>query len=154
MSSTTHRSASLAFGVALFALSMGLGPCGPIPGGALSGDLAQGPIDDWSFANEVPRCAVEVRPESPHSVTVNCMSWQGELFVSCSECEGKRWSGYALANPDARIRIGGALYPVTLRRVEDPARLDQVWKARARKLGKDETAPRPAGWWTFRLTSR
>ena len=75
---------------------MGMGPCGPIPGGELSGDVVTAPVDDWSFANDVPRCAVEVRPASPHSVTVNCMSWQQRLFVSCSECELKRWSGGAM----------------------------------------------------------
>ena len=130
------------------------GPCGPIAGGALSGNAVDGAVDDWSFVNQVPRCAVEVRSEDPHSVTVNCMSWQGELFVSCSDCDGKRWSGYALDDPAGRIRIGDDVYPVTLKRVEEPARLDAVWKARAAKLGKEESAPRPEGWWTFQLTSR
>ncbi len=134
--------------------SLGIGPCGPIPGGALSGNEVARPMVDWSFVNEVPRCAVEVKPGSPHSVTVNCMSWRGELFVSCSDCDGKRWSGYALDDPAGRIRIGKDVYSVTLERVEDPARLDAVWRARAAKLGKDERSPRPEKWWTFHLRSR
>lgn len=134
--------------------SLGIGPCGPIAGGALSGNVVEEPVADWSFVNQVPRCSVEVRPESPHSVTVNCMSLRGELYVSCSECEGKRWSAYALADAAGRIRISDDVHPVRLRRVEEPARLDAVWKARAAKLGKDESEPRPEGWWTFQLTSR
>ena len=133
---------------------LGIGPCGPIPGGALSGRLAVSPVEDWSFANEVGRCAVEVRPESPHSVTVNCMSSAGDLFVSCSDCAGKKWSGHALENPDARIRIGEVVYPVSLARVEEASRLDAVWRARATKLGEDESTARPEGWWTFQVTGR
>lgn len=152
--SVVPRSVLLLGGLAFWIASLGVGPCGPIAGGALSGNVVEEPVTDWSFVNQVPRCSVEVRPGSPHSVTVNCMSLQGELYVSCSECEGKRWSAYALADAAGRIRIGDDVHPVTLRRVEEPARLDAVWKARAAKLGKDESEPRPEGWWTFQLTSR
>ncbi len=135
-------------------LSLGIGPCGPIAGGALSGTESVRPVVDWSFVNEIPRCQVEVRPGSPHSVTVNCMSWQGDLFVSCSDCEGKRWSSYALDDPAGRIRIGSDVYPVTLQRVGEVSRLDAVWNARAAKLGDGPATPRPEGWWTFQLRSR
>ena len=132
---------------------VGVGPCGPIAGGALSGPEHAEPVDDWSFANEVPRCAVEVQPDDPHSVTVNCMSWQRRLFVSCSSCAGKTWSGIAVEDPRGRIEIGDRVYPVQASRVEAPDLLDQVWNARARKLG-DEASQRPEGWWTFELRSR
>ena len=140
--------------VALAAVFVGIGPCGPIAGGALSGNRVEGRVDDWSFVNRVGTCAVEVRPDSPHSVTVNCMAWRGQLFVSCSQCDGKRWSGFALENPSGRILIGDDLYDVSLRRVEDPAKLDSVWRARAAKLGNDQSEPRADGWWTFQLSSR
>ncbi len=133
--------------------TLGLGPCGPIPGGALSGSERGGVIDDWSFANEAPRCAVEVRPSDPHSVTVNCMSWKSRLFVSCSDCAGKTWSRYAVDDPRGRIRIGESVYPVLLTRVEDSSVLDSVWRARATKLGEKASA-RPEGWWAFELRSR
>ncbi len=136
------------------AACLGIGPCGPIPGGALSGNEIDSVVNDWSFANEVPRCVVEVRPNSPYSVTVNCMSWQSRLFVSCSDCAGKRWSSYALADSAGRIQIGERIYPVALERVEEPAQLDAVWQARAAKLNEDEGRPRPDGWWTFELTFR
>ncbi len=147
--SPTRLAALLALAVA----SLGVGPCGPIAGGSLSGNHVDRAVDDWSFVNQVGTCAVEVRPDSPHSVTVNCMAWRGELFVSCSECDGKRWSGYALEDPAGRIRIGDEVYAVTLRRVEEPERLDAVWRARAAKLGEDESTPRPEHWWSFQLSS-
>ena len=81
------------------------------------------------------------------------MSRDPRLFVSCSRCEGKRWSAIALAKPDGRVRVGDAIHPVTLRRVEEPAELDAIWQARADKLG-NEPEPRPAEWWSFELRSR
>ena len=139
--------------LALALATVGIGPCGPIPGGGLGGSEFGEPVKDWTFVNDVPRCAVEVRPADPHSVTVNCMSWEQRLFVSCSSCEGKTWSAIALAEPEARIRIGSRIYPVELERVEGAARLDAVWRARGAKLG-NEPEPRPDGWWTFELRSR
>ena len=149
---TANLMRALCLGAVALAL-VGVGPCGPVAGGALWGDERAGPVDDWGFANEVEHCAVEVRPSKPHSVTVNCMSWQQRLFVSCSDCDGKRWSGIALATAEGRIRIGEHIYPVLLSRVEDPALLDQIWRARANKLGA-EPSPRPSGWWSFELRSR
>jgi len=140
--------------LAIALAAIGAGPCGPLPGGRLSGEEATAPVEDWSFANDAGRCAVEVRPESPHSVTVNCMSWQRRLFVSCSECAPKRWSGYALQSPQGRVRIADRVHPVLLRRIEDPGELDEIWRARAHKLGNEEPEPRPEGWWTFELRSR
>jgi len=141
-------------GFAIVAVSLlGVGPCGMIAGSALSGAVHDTPIADWSFVNDLGTCAVEVRPADPHSVTVNCMAEAGRLYVSCSSCEGKTWSGLALANSSGRIRAGDRIYPVRIRRVEDAAELDRVWRARTEKLGGD-TEPRAAGWWTFELRSR
>jgi len=82
------------------------------------------------------------------------MSWQGRLFVSCSECEPKTWSSYALRDPRGRIQIGDELYSVALTRIIDPAELDFVWQARAKKTGEEDAGKRPSDWWTFELTSR
>lgn len=139
---------------ALLPALLAFGPCGVIRGTALSQPEATEPVRDWSFANEVPRCAVEVRRAAPYSVTVNCMSLDRELFVSCSRCQGKTWSGFALGEREARIRVGERVYPVFIDRVISETKLDAVWKARARKLGGDQAEPRPDGWWTFRLVSR
>ena len=59
------RKDQLRRGLPLFLLSaacLGMGPCGPVAGGALSEAESDALIDDWSFANQVPRCAVELRP--------------------------------------------------------------------------------------------
>ncbi len=128
-------------------------PCARIPGGHLLGTEVEEAVTDWSFVNQVPLCQLEVASTLPHSINLNCMSADGELYVSCSNCEAKHWSSVALARPSARIRIAEAIYPVTLARVEDPSTLDKAWLARASKTGAPASTPRPDHWWSFRLTS-
>jgi hypothetical protein len=82
------------------------------------------------------------------------MSWQGRLFVSCSECEPKTWSSYAVQDPRGRVQIGDEVYSIELSRIIDPAELDSVWQARAKKTGEENAGQRPNDWWAFELTSR
>ena len=129
-------------------------PCSRLPGGYLLGDEAASPVSDWTFANEVPLCQVEVQTGLPHSVNLNCMATEGRLYLSCASCDGKRWSSAALENPSARLRVGDKVYPVTLTRVTESAELDTAWLARATKTRGPTDAPRPEHWWSFSVTSR
>ena len=135
-------------------------PCERTPGAVLWGEEASAPVADWSFANQVPLCQIQTRAGVlPHAINLNCMaSPQGRLYLSCSECDGKRWSSAALENPAARIRLDGTVYPVTLRRVTSQQELDLAWETRFNKLqGADESGeapPRPDHWWSFEVTSR
>jgi hypothetical protein len=133
-------------------------PCERTSGGYLLGEEASEPVSDWSFANDmatVPLCQIQVDAGLlPHSINLNCMADGGELFLSCASCDGKRWSTAVLANPEARLRAGGIVYPVTVTRVTDPATLDRAWIARAAKRGQPTDVPRQDGWWSFRVTSR
>ena len=143
--------------VAVFSTYWFACPCTRIPGGSLSGEEVNAPVNDWSFVNskeEVPLCQVEVQALLPHSVNVNCMSSNGRLYISCSRCEGKYWSSKALANPSGRVRAGAFVYPVTLSRVTATNELDDAWQARADKVGVKEVQKRPDHWWSFRLAFR
>lgn len=138
-----------------FALYFFYCPCERTPGGWLLGEEVEAPVSDWSFANDVPLCQVQVdRGLLPHSINLNCMASDGDLYLSCASCEGKVWSTAALEDPEARLRVGETVYPVRLTRVEDPAELDEAWQARARKSGRGEDVPRQEGWWSFRVVSR
>ncbi|HJN51722.1 MAG: hypothetical protein QGI68_15210 [Pseudomonadales bacterium] len=128
-------------------------PCERTSGGWLLGTEIPEPVSDWSFANQVPLCQIQVSGWLPHSVNLNCMSSSGKLYLSCASCEGKRWSTLALANPNGRIRMNESVYPVTLTRVEDPEVLDEAWQARAAKFSR-QARPRPETWWSFSLKSR
>jgi len=131
-------------------------PCSRIPGTGLSGNLQVGSVDDWRFVNEVELCQIEVSAVIPWSVNLNCMSSEsGELYFSCSRCEGKTWSTAALSNPRARLRVNEDVYPIHLSRVSDSDELDIAWQARSKKLiglGRSFAAnprARPGHWWSF-----
>ena len=98
-------------------------PCERTPGAWLSGDEVVEAIDDWSFANDEPICYVEVPGIIPHSITLNCMSAEEQLYLSCSQCDGKRWSTIAVEEGYGRIRIGESVYPISFTRVMDQAEL-------------------------------
>ncbi len=140
-------------------------PCDFTPGGLLLGDQADEEITDWSFANDVPLCQIQVSTGLlPYSINLNCMATSaGELYLSCSVCDLKRWAGVVVGNGRAKMRLDGTVYPVTATRVLDPDELDRAWVARVDKLQIHSTAinpavpvgtPRPDRWWSFRVVSR
>lgn len=140
-------------------------PCDRIPGGYLLGAEVAEPVGDWAFANDVTLCQVQINAGFlPHSINLNCMATNaGDLYLSCSDCGTKRWSNAVLGDGTARLRLYEDVYPVNLTRVMDDRELDSAWGARVRKLNSLPTpasaapppdAPRPDGWWSFRVESR
>lgn len=167
----TQRTALTAVAVVVIVLATGFVgwsatcPCDRTLGGWLFGASPDGPVDDWTFANRVTLCQIQVRAGvRPHAVNLNCFANRdGHLYLSCSDCAAKSWSGHAANNGWGRLRLDGTVYPVSLTRVLEPAELDEAWEARRNKLSSLEgpaTAPpppdatRPEGWWTFRVVSR
>ena len=140
-------------------------PCDRTPGAYLRGAVVEAPVGDWSFANRVSLCQIQVNAGLlPQALNLNCMATStGELYLSCSGCESKRWSNAALDDNRGRLRLDGTVYPVTLTRVMDPNELDRAWAARIQKLqvvgGPGNPAPpidaaRPDHWWSFRVEFR
>ena len=109
--------------IVLGALGLGIarllvdGPIAMLAGGSL-GDAEVPAPDDWSFAKDLRTIAVEVRPEDPHSVTVVSFVADDELYIPASRGPEKEWPAIATANGQARVRVDGTVYPVTLKRVE------------------------------------
>ena len=140
-------------------------PCERAPGGYLFGAGPEEQVADWTFANDVPLCQIQVGAALlPYSINLNCMATgEGALYLSCSRCGTKRWSGVVLDDSTIRIRLVETVYPVTATRVLDLAELDRAWEARLEKLqvhaspvnpAAPISTPRPDGWWSFRLESR
>ncbi len=140
-------------------------PCERTPGAWLFGMEHDEAVTDWRFANQVTLCQIQIRTGLlPHAINLNCFATSGgDLYLSCSNCDGKRWSGIAQANGWARLRLDGTVYPVMLTRAQDPGELDLAWGARLDKLNSLEApanppaplgTPRPDHWWSFRVVSR
>lgn len=154
-SSVTTRALRGAGVVLLVLLTMGIGPCGRMPGGMILGATEQQPVEDWSFTRDYPTCAVEVRHRDPYSVTAACFADAGgALYVGCMSCPGKGWSSYAMADPIARVQFGSAVYPVTIRRLTGAAERQAAWQARHDKFGRGDPDAVPDQWWLFSLSWR
>ena len=130
------------------------GPLAVIPGGPLvAGELVAAPVSDWSFAAAVPEIELQLAYQDTSRVTWILVN-EGAAFIPASLTypPGKRWHKAADQNGAAIVRIQGKRYPVTLRRVQDPA-LEQSLKQTV--VGKYRNVPRSeAGVWFFELEPR
>ncbi len=125
-------------GLALVVLRItGLNPHGRIPGLWLTGDLVTTPVTDWSFVDKVPNIKIQTQSRFllPHSVTINCLAYQGQFYVSSTRPAGapRSWDANVRRDPHVRIKIGDKLYDRTLVLVTDPAEKDSVIQVREKK---------------------
>jgi hypothetical protein len=125
-------------GLALLILRFtGLDPHGRIPGLWLSGDVDTTPVSDWSFTEHVTTIKLQTQSRFllPHSVTINCLDYNGQLYVSSVYPAGspRGWNENVLRDPHVRIKIGDKVYDRTLVLVTDPSEQAAVLQVRARK---------------------
>ena len=136
--------------VALLVLRFtGLPPHNRIPGLWLKGNLVTAPVTDWSFANNFE--TVEVQTNTwygiPHSVTTNCVAYNGQLYLTSVYAaglvypHGRNWNTNIARDPHVRIKIGNNLYDRVLSYVTDPALHDSVLAAKRKKYPKQVIAP-------------
>ena len=115
----------------------GLNPHDRIPGLWLTGDLVTTPVSDWSFTDKVPTIKLQTQSRFllPHSVTINCLAYKGQLYVSSTYPPGapRSWNENVRRDPRVRIKIGDKLYDRTLVLVTDPAEKDGVVQVREKK---------------------
>jgi hypothetical protein len=115
----------------------GLDPHGGIPGLWLTGDLVTTPVTDWSFTDKVPTIKLQTQSRFllPHSVTINCLVYNGGLYVSSIYPTGtpRSWNENVMRDPHVRIKIGNQLYDRMLVLVTDPTERDGVLQVREKK---------------------
>jgi len=118
------RSSLLVFAVGLALVMLVAGCGGPffmLPGGALRGEIATEPVDDWSFVDDA-FVDVEFRPDDPYSVELNYFVKDGQLYID--PAEGRTWLEYLRADPRVRVRFGDTIYERRAVLVEDAAELE------------------------------
>ncbi|MYA37224.1 MAG: hypothetical protein F4030_00580 [Gammaproteobacteria bacterium] len=138
------------------------------PGFYLFGSAGDESVENWTFANDVRLCTLQVYAAGwrPHAINLNCMATpEGDLYLSCSVCERKYWASQVGTDSPGRLRLDGVVYPVKVNRVTNQEQMDMSWQARLAKLNSfddddplnprpDPNAVRPDHWWTFRVESR
>ena len=121
----------------------GLNPHDGIPGLWLTGDLVTAPVADWSFTDQVPTIKLQTQGRFllPHSVTINCVAYMGQLYVTStySGRTPRSWNVNVMRDPHVRIKIGDKLYDRSLVVVTDPAERQGLLEAKAKKYPKLKT---------------
>jgi hypothetical protein len=108
----------------MIAVSLCLACGGPMlmfPGGELSGEVVQEPVEDWSFVTE-SFVDLETTPYDPYSVQLNYIVRDGKLYLD--PAEGRAWFDYLKEDPNVRVRFGDKIYPVTAVLVGRPGELE------------------------------
>ena len=119
----------------------GFEPNGRRPGLWLKGDLVTTPVSDWSFTDKIQNVKIQTNTRYllPHSVTINCVSYKGRLYLDSFYAagltypHGRSWNEDVARDPHVRIKIGDQLYDRTLAYVTDPAERAGVIEAKRKK---------------------
>jgi len=127
----------------------GLEPNARRPGLWLKGNLVTTPVADWSFTDDVPNLKIQTNTwyGIPHSVTINCVSYRGQLYLDSFYAagvtypHGRSWNEDVARDPHVRLKIGNQLYDRTLALVSDPAETAGVNAAKMKKYPELKTPP-------------
>lgn len=119
----------------------GLEPNQRRPGLWLKGDVVTTPVADWSFTDQIPNVKLQTNTwyGIPHSVTINCVSYKGQLYLDSFYAagltfpHGRNWNENVVRDPHVRIKVGDKLYDRTLVLVTDPAEKEAVDALKAKK---------------------
>jgi hypothetical protein len=136
--------------VALVVLRItGLPPHDGIPGLWLKGDLVTTPVTDWSFTDHIETVKVQTNTwyGIPHSVTTNCVAYDGQLYLTSVYPagvvypNGRNWNANVARDPHVRIKIGNNVYDRVLSYVTDPAEHAAVFQMKRKKYPNQVIAP-------------
>ena len=70
----------------------------------------------------------------PHSVTIWCIAYNGQLYVATSGAAVRSWPRNVARDPHVRLKVGNDLYDRTLSVVTDPAEREAVLQVRSEKI--------------------
>ena len=123
----------------------GFGPHDRTPGLWLKGNVVTTTVTDWSFTENIP--VVQIQTQSwyllPHSVNINCLNYNGQLYLVSVFPAGTRhgWNENVIRDPHVRLKIGDQIYDRTVSLVADPAEQEGVLEARHKKYPQLKIPP-------------
>ncbi len=130
-------------------------PWAQLPGRRITGEEVTERIEDWSFMEPSTRVILEVRPSDPYSLYIRAYQHKGVLYLNSISPEN-RWTQFLLEDPNLRLKVENQIYKVLATRVEDPALVNEIQKAREQTSPRlqERTAEERAQNWYFRVDSR
>ena len=113
-------------GTALLLAGCAGGPYGPLAGGRLDGKPGESRGGNWDFAKSSEYVDLEVRENDPYSVTIHYYVVDGALYIEAGDNYWSRWRPMLWADPQARVRFAGKVYPVQAVEVTDPGEIARI----------------------------
>lgn len=104
-----------------------------LPGLWLKGNVVTTPVTDWSFTDKIQQIKIQTETPFllPHSVTIWCAVYNGNLYVS--SYRGRLWVEDSIRDPHVRLKIGDQLFDRTLSVVNDPVEKAAVLEVKGKK---------------------
>lgn len=102
-----------------------LGSCWQGNAGELEGDKADLP-GNFKFVGHTTPCYLEIRPDDPRSIRVNCFHIDGVLhihsnrFAKLSRFGGESWVETIRREPRVRVAIAGKIYLMRATPIDAP----------------------------------
>lgn len=149
-----RKSVVVAAMFAILGAVLALTACDPsdrTPGLWLRGEVVDPPPEDWSFTDAHPEIFVEVATPYflPHSVTIWCAQFHGQLFIGARDPDTKNWPGWLAQDRDIRLKVDARVYPVSAVEVTDTDTLEAVRAAYAEKYDLDPGEKRNVRYWAI-----
>ena len=115
----------------------GVAPQDLRPGLWLKGEVAVMPVSDWSFSDDHAEVYLQTNTPYliPHSVTVYCATYDGELYLLSAYYTGgtfpemRSWNRNIVRDPRVRLKIGEQLFDQTVSYVSDESIRRPVYDA-------------------------
>jgi hypothetical protein len=140
--------------LSLVPLVLACGPVGPVPGGRLSGPVAEHPIRDWSFTAPIKTVQLETLPDAPYSVNVWGVASGSSFYVASGEGAASRWARNIETDPRVRLKAGDEIVELKATHVADASEIDAVLVRLKAKYDFEPTPEQRAKAWLFRLDPR
>lgn len=139
-------------GILIVVLLSGCDPMGPLPGGALTGEVTT-PPDNWALLAETETVQLETNPDDPYSVNLWVVSVESRLYIAAGGGETK-WSTHFSTDPNVRLRIDRNIYELRASPVDNHQELEEVRLAYVDKYAMKSDSPQFDDSRVFRLDRR
>ncbi len=130
----------------------GCDPMGPLPGGALAGEVNTLP-DDWAMVEDIETVQLETNPDDPYSVNLWVVSLDSGLYIAAGGGE-TRWSKQISIDPEVRLRINHKIYELRASSVDNNEELEEVRRAYLDKYAMESDSAQFNDSRVFRLDQR
>jgi len=144
--------------LAIIVAGLGCQPKDVRPGLWLSGELVEKTVTDWTFTDEIDEIFIQTSTWYlfPHSTTIWGAEMGGNFFIGSygygdPDEDRKHWENNVARNPEAKLRIDGKLYKVTVTPVTDARQIAKLDKRYNTKYDMVDTfGDELPNWWYYR----